>query len=226
MRVLGLMAKFWEPGAVKTRLAARIGAERAALVQRSLLRALTERLADCGDRRFVVYSPAERREDFAELAGPAWDLVPQATGDLGARMADFFEGHLASTSPTSPPRVVLLGADSPNLPLARVEAAWDALTEADVVLGPSDDGGYYLVGLARHLPPIFADMPWSTAEVWPRTIVRLEQAGARYRTLEPWYDVDEWDELERLRDELRQPGAETDSALARLREELNQMLGD
>jgi glycosyltransferase A (GT-A) superfamily protein (DUF2064 family) len=81
------------------------------------------------------------------------------------------------------------------------------------VLGPTEDGGYYLVGAARRTPPIFDDIPWSTSEVWPATLARLKQSGISYAALDLWYDVDEIFDLHRLIEDLRdareaEPGVE------------------
>ncbi len=193
-----MLAKHWRPGSVKTRLAAGIGAQPAADLYRLFVSTLVRRLAHVGDRRVLAFWPPDARSEFAELAGDDWRLTEQSPGDLGKRMRRLLEELLA------PPgcRVVLIGSDSPTLPAEYVEEAFERLSEFPAVLGPTGDGGYYLVGAAGVVPPIFSDVPWGTAEVWDRTVQLLDDAGCRFATLPPWYDIDDADDLVRLRDDV------------------------
>jgi hypothetical protein len=97
---------------------------------------------------------------------------------------------------------VVIGTDSPTLPVHMVDVAFQTLSSVDVVLGPTRDGGYYLVGAARRVPPIFDTIEWSTNRVFSQTVGRLQQAGLAWEQLPPWYDVDEPCDLLRLRDDL------------------------
>src|SRR5262249_38779430 len=145
MRVLGLYAKRPDAGRVKTRLAAETSPGWAAAVADAFLRDTADRLAASADRRFLVHDPPAATPLFAELAGGRYDLEPQGPGDLGRRLAAFtarrFEAGAAA--------VVLVGADSPTVPPAFVERAFEELRAANVVLGPAADGGYYLLGCSR-----------------------------------------------------------------------------
>jgi len=185
-RVLGLFAKLPEAGRVKTRLAAATSPEWAAEVARACLLDMIQRLAEVPAHRVLAYTPTDARPYFDAVAGPGFSLVPQAEGDLGKRMHTFFSQQLAQGAEP----VVLLGTDSPTLPIGYIIEAFDRLEEVDVVLGPALDGGYYLVGCGRDLPPIFADIPWSTPEVLSATVARLSQTQHRLAVLPPWYDVD------------------------------------
>ncbi len=163
----GMFAKFWQPGAVKTRLGETIGSEAAAALYRESLRTLLVRFASVAASRELVFTPGDRQAEFRLLASQAWQLEEQGTGDLGQRMARFFERAFASGRS----RVVLIGSDSPTVPSSWVDRAFDALDHHRVVLGPSEDGGYYLVGArGDRVPPIFFDIDWSTAQVWPQTV--------------------------------------------------------
>lgn len=196
-----MFAKFWEPGAVKTRLAAAIGGPSAARVHQACVHTLITRFKRTSDRRVVCFAPAGFGEEFAAIAGPAWQVQPQCAGDLGQRMRHYFEKSFAAGVDSA----VLIGSDSPTLPIAYVEEAFDRLAESPVVLGPSDDGGYYLIGLSRDIPDIFQGIDWSTSEVWRQTVGRLQAAGQSYYELPRWYDIDTVDDLLRLRDELTGP---------------------
>jgi glycosyltransferase A (GT-A) superfamily protein (DUF2064 family) len=116
--------------------------------------------------------------------------------------------------------VVIMDSDSPTLPPAQVAGAFAALDGADVVLGPCEDGGYYLIGLKRPQPRLLREVPMSTPHVLRDTLALAEQAGLRVALLAPWYDVDTAQELDRLRADLayQAPGIapHTRAFLARL----------
>lgn len=194
-RVLGLFAKDPKPGQVKTRLAAATSPEFAARVAESFLLDMLDRLGEVKASRVLAFSPAPARPYFGEIVRGRFDLMPQGDGDLGRRMATFFTDQLRSGAEA----VVLLGTDSPTLPPAFVEQAFRALECADVVLGPATDGGYYLVGCARRVPPIFDGISWGGSDVLRQTIERLADPTWRLALLPPWYDVDTLDDWRMLR---------------------------
>jgi rSAM/selenodomain-associated transferase 1 len=211
MRQLGVFAKYWEPGAVKTRLAATIGSERAARVYRAFLAATLRRMESQADRRVLAYTPTEQRAEFAAIAASPWILWDQGGGDLGQRMGRYFDDarHHAVA------RTVLIGSDSPTVPLDYIHDAFRMLETTPVVLGPSGDGGYYLVGIAGDVPPLFENITWSSADVWRQTTQRLCQLGCPYAELPRWYDVDDVQQLLRLQAELT-AAAGSDPALDHL----------
>ncbi|MDA1055067.1 MAG: TIGR04282 family arsenosugar biosynthesis glycosyltransferase [Planctomycetota bacterium] len=198
MDCFGIFAKYWEPSRVKTRLAATLGSESASEIYRHFVSTLVERFRRCADSRVLCFTPEERAAAFGKLAGADWVVKPQSPGDLGTRMTSFFDSCFQNGAE----RVVLIGSDSPTIPAAHVESAFRLLHETDVVLGPTDDGGYYLVGASRDVAGIFAEIDWSTPRVWQQTVARLGELRLSYETLPQWYDVDELTDLERLRDEL------------------------
>ena len=214
---LGLFAKYWQPGQVKTRLAKAIGAERAATAYFQFVSTLLERLGDCCEQKWLAYTPSERAPRFEDILPDGWQSEPQAAGDLGLRMKSFFERRLAAGCR----RVVLLGSDSPHVPLEYVRQAFDQLRRHDVVLGPTEDGGYWLIGLADEVPDIFAAIPWSTPQVWSATLAAIRTAGLSHAVLPTWYDIDEHDDLRRLMSDLRQNSGR-EPALDRLRNMLHE----
>jgi len=216
--LLGIFAKHWEPGKVKTRLARTIGESHAATLHALFVGTLIERLADVGQRRIIAFWPPESRGSFAGIVGDRYELVAQTDGDLGRRMEAFFVATLAWAE-----RVVLIGSDVPDLPRDRVTDAFAALVESDVVLGPAADGGYYLIGLKRRIPPIFEGIDWGSRDVWHETTLRLAAAGIRWHELAPWYDVDEAADLTALRTRLRGAAA-CDSHLARLNRDIDSLM--
>lgn len=131
-------------------------------------------------------------------------LLPQQGADLGDRMAALLDGLLAEGHPAA----VVMGADSPTLPMAWVAEAVCALRDhtADLALGPADDGGYYLIGLRAPCPRLFRDVPWSTADVARVTLERAREAGFRVHLLPRCFDVGTAADLRRLEAPLRAPG--------------------
>ncbi|HJN09953.1 MAG: TIGR04282 family arsenosugar biosynthesis glycosyltransferase [Pirellulaceae bacterium] len=200
MNQLGMFAKYWLPGTVKTRLARSIGDDKASQLYHHFVITLLARFQELGDRRVLAYSPIERRAEFAAVTPEAWELIPQSPGDLGRRMNRFFDSHLVGHED----RVVLIGTDSPTMPAQYIDDAFAVLQTHPVVLGPSRDGGYYLVGAAGQVPPIFAEIDWSTPSVWQQTVDRLSSAGCRFAELPLWSDVDDLADLTRIADELTQ----------------------
>lgn len=185
-RVLGVFAKRPAPGRVKTRLAADTSPEWAARVASAFLLDTLARLADFDARRVLAYAPDDAAAYFTPLAGDRFVPAPQGGGDLGQRMAAFFQSELRAGVAS----VVLLGTDSPTLPITYVDQAFRELERADVVLGPATDGGYYLVGCARRLPPIFEGVTWGSPRVLAETVARLAAPDWTLALLPPWYDVD------------------------------------
>jgi rSAM/selenodomain-associated transferase 1 len=197
-RVLGLFAKRPEPGLVKTRLAASTSPAWAAEVASAFLHDTLDSLMRIEARRVLAYAPPNAGDFFAGIVGSRFAVTPQSDGDLGRRMHHFFAAQFAGGADL----VVLLGTDSPTLPLEHVQQAFTALEDADVVLGPATDGGYYLVGCAKRVPPIFEGVAWSGPRVLAQTVERLADANLRLALLPPWYDVDTLDDWHMLRGHL------------------------
>jgi rSAM/selenodomain-associated transferase 1 len=183
------------PGAVKTRLAAAVGPEAAARLYRSLaervLEATTPRAGEY--ERLVFFHP---REALAAMRAwlPGARLVAQGAGDLGARMSD----AVARAFARGAGRVALVGSDAPGVSRETVVAALDALDAADVVIGPAEDGGYYLVALRAPRPELFAGVAWSTPSVRAQTLTQAAAAGLSVRELAPLRDVDTLQDLRAL----------------------------
>jgi len=191
------MAKAPRPGAVKTRLCPPLlAAEAAALYRCFLLDKIAAVQALSGVRPMVAYTPDEAQAEFAVLA-PDFALVPQRGPDLGARL----HTTLASLLAAGHPGAIAVDSDTPTLPREFLQQAVDCLTGPgpDVVLGPTEDGGYYLIGVRAANRALFDDMPWSTAAVLEITLRRAAAAGLQTVCTPAWFDVDTPDDLRRLR---------------------------
>ena len=202
---LAVMLRVPSAEPVKTRLHASLGATAATLLYRCFVLDTLEAAASLPDLEVVAaYSPSWAARAMAGLA-PGTRAIPQRGIDLGARMANLVTDLLGSGRAAA----LVSGSDVPTLPAARfAEAAHALAMGADVVLGPSEDGGYYLIGLARPVPALFTDMRWSAPDVLAVTCERAQRLGLRMHRLPPWYDVDTIADLVRLRDDLASaPGA-------------------
>jgi rSAM/selenodomain-associated transferase 1 len=188
-RLLALFAKWPQAGAAKTRLGP-AGVE----IARAFLLDSVVRLGRIDAQRIVAFAPPDAEKDFGDLVRGNFQLVAQKQGDLGQRLSGFLTDQFRAGFQS----IVVLGSDSPTMPLEHVETAFALLESADVVLGPATDGGYYLLGCAGQVPPIFEDIAWSGSRVLADTIARLGDPQWRVSLLPPWYDVDtpeDWDVL-------------------------------
>ena len=197
-RALLVIAKRPAPGHTKTRLSPTLLPAQAADLYECFLRdTLDVSRAVPAVTRFVHYSPDNAWDYFQQLA-PDFELRPQVGADLGERLDQVLTGCLADGFQ----QAVIMDSDSPTLPPAYVERAFSSLESADVVLGPCEDGGYYLIGLKAPQPRLLREVPMSTAAVLRDTMALAAQAGLRVALLPSWYDVDTAVELERLRQDL------------------------
>jgi rSAM/selenodomain-associated transferase 1 len=198
---LVMMARVPEEGKVKTRLAASIGTSETLRLYEAFLCDLALRFGGWQEDAYTVhwaYTPVEA--DFvASLAG----LVPTAKPglcfpqhgpDLGSRLHHAFR----TTAASGFQRTILIGSDTPQLGRELITQARQALAEADVVLGPADDGGYYLLAMCQPYD-LFSQIPMSTQQVLQMTIERAHSLDLRVHLLEPLFDVDELPELLRLK---------------------------
>lgn len=175
------------PGEVKTRLAREIGDDDAAALYRVMAEHVLRATAPTGGAwaRMVRYAPADAAADVARWL-PAETRLPQASGDLGHRMAQALAGALAEGAA----RAVLIGTDAPALDRRHVEQAFAALRDHELVLGPACDGGYYLVGLRAPCAELFEGIAWSTPTVRADTLARAQALGLRHVLLPELRDVD------------------------------------
>jgi len=188
-----IFAKYPEPGRVNTRLVPPLTHEQAAGLHRAALAATCELARTLSSARLVlVISPDDTRHRLvAELPTSVDAAWGQGGGSLGQRLARAtlraLEGGAGG--------VVLLGADSPTIPEAYLREAIDAMAIHDVVMGPSHDGGYYLVGLTGGHTALFDDIDWGTDRVAAQTRARAVDAGLRLHELAPWHDIDRAEDL-------------------------------
>ena len=180
-----LFTRWPEPGQAKTRLIPALGAEGAAALHRRLTERALDTMRDSGLAMEVRVTGAPLPQ-FRDWLGDGPALVDQGGGDLGERLLRAAE-----------PPVIFIGADIPDLSAARLRDAAAALRDAPVVIGPAEDGGYYLLGLRTPMPFLFEAMPWGTDQVFAITKERLAGRGLVSVLLPALADLDRPGDLDR-----------------------------
>jgi len=217
-RAIGVLARAPLPGRCKTRLLAAHGADWVANLYAAMLRDTLDGLQSVTADDYVVFvapvpaAPGEEADGdartklaFDVLARhvPApWELIAQQGDELGARVEHAF-GVMFERGASY---ALLSGSDAPSFPVEPLAEAFadDALaTQREVLVGPSEDGGYYAIGMSRMEPRLVRDIPWSTPAVMETTRLRCRELGVSLRELPKWYDVDEPSDVMKLLDEVR-----------------------
>lgn len=180
------MLKAPRPGYVKTRLALEVSAREAAQIYRQLVEHQIRQLPE-GWPVEVHYTPADAKAEIENWLGNQHAYNPQSEGDLGARMSAAMRGVFWRGAGS----VILLGGDCPGVTTMLLETVKQKLIENDVVIGPAQDGGYYLLGLSAPHPGFFKGIPWSTDQVFPQTLQRVRAFGLKIFCLDVLTDVDD-----------------------------------
>lgn len=199
-RAVIVMSKAPSAGMVKTRLQPHLSAASAAELAACFLRDTVNKAKSVENQLLIVaYSPAEHREYFERLSAGKILLVEQQGADLGEKMLGAFEFACAQDADAA----VMIGTDSPTFPIDYIEQAFEFLeTNSDAVLGRTEDGGFYLIGLKKFDRRIFESVAWSSAKTFERTRRNIMNLGWHLREVPGWYDVDEPRDLEQLKTEL------------------------
>ncbi len=186
------------PGATKTRLIPRLGAEGAARLHGFLLDRILGEAAAATLGPVELWATDPHDAALRRLAARHGATIQaQGEGDLGARMARAFRPNVP---------VILVGSDCPGLGRGRLAEAASALAAHNLVLNPAEDGGYVLIAAKGPHPSLFTGMAWSTDTVAAETLRRAQAAGLRVATLDPLWDVDEPDDVTRLFESARELG--------------------
>jgi uncharacterized protein len=197
--VLVIMAKAPRPGEVKTRLASSLSPEAVTAFYCCLLGDTLALARSLGDVEVAIMCPDADVNDLVQLAGSDASVVAQTGEGLAAGLtsvfAHFAEGHRR--------RTIAFNSDSPHLPLSALQDAFETLTGHDVVVGPTHDGGYYLVGAKAFHPTLFARDGMGTSSALERLLLRARVLELSVGFAAPFYDIDVVDDLTRLAEELR-----------------------
>ncbi|PWN05586.1 TIGR04282 family arsenosugar biosynthesis glycosyltransferase [Rhodohalobacter mucosus] len=192
-RLINVFVKNPRMGRVKTRLAAAVGDQRALKVYDHLLKLTAAAAVNVQANRIVLYSDAVCQNDHFDDA--LFKKEVQQGEDLGERMLY----SVANGFDSGYEQVVVIGSDCPDITGELLEQAFSSLNKADSVIGPSADGGYYLIGVSVFEPEVFKDIAWSTPEVYPATLSILKKKGLSVAVLEELNDIDTEEDLKRSR---------------------------
>jgi rSAM/selenodomain-associated transferase 1 len=201
---LAVMAKAPRPGKVKTRLSPPLTPEQAAELNACFLRdtvaSLREATQGSSSEWVISYTPQGEEATFTGILPDGTLLLPQRGGDFGERLLHTAEDLFACGFSA----VCLIDSDSPTVPANEFVTAANLLLTAEkqVVIGPSEDGGYYLIGLQTADSRLFEDIAWSTEFVTEQTVARAAEIDLRVRLLQQWYDVDDAASLANLQSEI------------------------
>jgi uncharacterized protein len=194
---LMVVAKRPAPGKTKTRLSPPLSTELASALYECFLFDTLDQMRQVSDAQHVIAYLDEC--DYFQRLAPDFELIPQEGHDLGERLDNALTFYLSRGYE----RAVIMDSDSPTLPASYLSQAFDVLSgDADVVLGPCDDGGYYLIGLKKPSPRLLREVHMSTPAVAAETMVLAKEEGLSLVTLPTWYDIDDLASLARLINEM------------------------
>ena len=199
VRVLVIMAKAPRPGAVKTRLASSLSPAAVTAFYCCLLNDTLALARSLGDVEVAIMCPEADVNELAQLAGREVSVVAQKGEGLAAGLISVF----AHFSEDQPRRTIAFNSDSPHLPRSVLEDAFETLAAHDVVVGPTHDGGYYLVGAKVSHPALFANDGMGTNSALERLLSSARALKLSVGFADPFYDIDVADDLTRLAAELR-----------------------
>lgn len=208
-----LFAKFPQPGNVNTRLVPPLSHDEAASLHEAAILATVELLAEHLQlETILVGTPDARLGDFGTIAGVR-AFWAQGEGDLGERLARAVDRAFAEGAGG----VMVFGADSPTVAVSVLRDAVSLVADGATVLGPCDDGGYFVLGLPCACPTLFENIAWGSDEVANQTRLRAREAGFVLQELPTWYDLDRPDDLRRAARDLVDEGETGGSARRALR---------
>ncbi len=191
-----LFVKYPEKGKVKLRLSVDINEDIVQELYRRFVQDTLVTTKKIDSQLFICFSPVETQKKFQKWLGSTLLFLPQNGADLGERMKNSFTDVFTKGFQ----RAVLIGSDSPDLPEKYIEQAFSILQTQDIVLGPTIDGGYYLIGFNKNTftPGVFEDIPWGKQMVFQKTSMKIKQAHRSLGLLPIWSDVDTIADLKHL----------------------------
>jgi len=195
-RCLVIFVKYPEQGKVKSRIVFGGDAGHVEDLYRCFIEDLLERVSSRNYRLFIAFDPPEKENNFIELFGSGFSYLPQTGADLGERM----HNALATCFAEGFRSVVIIGSDSPDLPQRIIEEAFQSLQSHGAVIGPTYDGGYYLIGFSNgsFAASFFENIAWSTDGVYAETVGRFDKEGVSFHVLPRWRDIDTVDDVRAL----------------------------
>ena len=199
-RCILLFVRAPEKGKVKTRLAKAIGEDAALKLYMSFVADELEMLRELFFDVIIFFYPHTARQTVENWLDNEFDFVAQSGKDLGQRMGNAFREVFSRGYG----QALLIGSDLPDLSSSLILDAFDHLARRDCVIGPSEDGGYYLIGFHRntYFQEIFTRIRWGTSEVFNHTVSCLKKKKISFHTLPEWRDIDNYNDLVKLKESL------------------------
>ena len=198
METIIIMAKVPVAGNVKTRLEPFLTSENCAELAECFLLDTASKAKSLQKQLIIAYSPIGKLNELQKIVGNNQIFAGQKGTNLGDKMFHAFQFAFSQHSTA----VVMIGTDSPTFPVDFIERAFDQLKTADAVLGETEDGGFYLIGLRTLRKEIFENVEWSSPETFRQTFRNIKNLGLKLSLLPTWFDVDFPNDLERLRKDL------------------------
>ena len=197
--IVGVMAKYPEEGKVKTRLVPPLTYSQATGLYEVILLDTIEAISrlDQFYKKVIFHYPDNKGEYFNDITGPGWLVLPQSGKGLGERLKNAFLEFKDSKSP-----MIIIGSDSPTLPGQYLINSGDLLSDNDIVLGPTEDGGFYLIAIkdtsGSFIKDIFDNIRWSTSYALSDIIENIKIVNKKFALVGKWYDIDTPDDIKRL----------------------------
>lgn len=193
-----VFVKYPEKGKVKIRLSKDIGTDKAVELYKTFVYDTIDKAKSIGMDVLIFSTPEEKNEETKKWIGKEFKHFIQNGRNLGMRMKNAFKAVFE----VGYEKAIIIGSDSPDLPKVYLEQAFEKLVNNSIVLGPSKDGGYYLIGLNNNsaINEIFENIEWSTSGVLKNTIGSIERTRNSYYLLPEWYDIDTKEDLKRFMD--------------------------
>ncbi len=193
-----IMAKVPTAGTVKTRLEPFLSPKQCAELAECFLLDTVSKAESLQNQLIIAYAPIEKRAVLLKILLTQKTLIEQKGANLGDRMFHAFQFAFSQNSDA----VVMIGTDSPTFPPEFIERAFKNLKKTDAVLGKTEDGGFYLIGLRTVRKEIFENVEWSSPKTFRQTVRNIKNLGLKLSLLPTWFDVDLPADLERLRKDL------------------------
>ena len=193
-----IMAKVPRAGNVKTRLQPFLLPAQCVSLSEAFLEDAINKAQSRANDLIIAFSPNSERDYFAKFENNKFMLIAQKGENLGEKMFNAFQFAFANNSDA----VVMIGTDSPTFPAEFIDSAFENLKNADAILGETEDGGFYLIGLRTLRKEIFADVEWSSAKTFEQTTQNIENIQLKLLHLPIWFDVDFPKDLVKLRDDM------------------------
>ncbi|MCP4580419.1 MAG: glycosyltransferase [candidate division Zixibacteria bacterium] len=219
---LMIFVKYPEPGKVKTRLYPEISLSKAAELYKAMVDDIITTHSDNIDYEIIIcYAPAERIDDFNVWLGDRYTLKAQRGPNLGDRLINAFSQVFSDGFN----KAIVIGSDCPQISRTEIEAAFDALNNRDIVIGPTEDGGYYLIGMSKLHEAAFRNISWSSDKVLGETLEILSKKRLSVDRLNSKFDIDTYRDVVRLREYLEngKPEVSTQNTLKTLGLDMSQL---